>query len=1032
MPIFSLDSFSGRYEFVADSCFTLSDSAYENEEIKDFWKMLCSVSTHQQPALCRLNDSNAISPTRNTCKTTRSRINKKTGLGLLLLLGCISCHGSRILCQKESALSYHKNEFLQKYHVDTVSDPFLFYSSTMVNPLYAEGPYGGDSHLLVFSEDELNSIINFSVDFLPLSSSIPMKKKRCRRSEKKLSLINKLVNDIFDKADLPAKERARLVGILNAEYLQYEKKSSISIDNVSGTLIVLDILLLALGEKKSSFRTYYQRMGEISRQSLMEFKNNSIVKKYLEEAPPHLSFRRATIPFQELIKKFEIESHRNPIVKSDYLSMRSTELASIITTVCNKYFHPTATHFFPPALNQSHDVMFSHRQMVGGISFSSKAFTSMEVYLGAHIRYASNLRDSSFFFLNDFNKFVYLVSIAKPNISDYILKELNDLFSKLKSDFLFKNLFESTLDFRVIGVLIGELKMIPHNDVPHCVYHFLNGKINPQLIILNGEVIPNLLAISTVSDSRIVYISLAYSEIKIVTRFVFDDDFENFIRKHLSIFDSQRLPVGGLRPELMCNPDIYRERGVPPYCFKSVVSLRYVNEYQNKIYSVLLDKIEKNINSIIYTKDEYMRDLRFSSYKDSLIAVGIVAGILSTAVTGPAGAAILATVGFATGFGEIAVNLQHASLTDDGSLYEKMLFEAKLGAAFLAFGTVSDVIGVGRLSSRQLLAHYQMGQTKKIIPYTKGKKSKRYGMTPRGKMLYKESPDFTAIKVRGDEHVGQVGYRTLADNHYVQLFTKSNGIEKQQGSKNLVISAHGGYITKDIENPAVVLPADVTVILFTPHGTRLFDPGIEETLNNASNFEAFLTIDGKEVKTKFQAQNHNHWRHSSDYQPDAVMNSLGRADGLQNYRHFHFEQESRGKLGRALVSNRKLAAEGKATLSDILIVNGMIERDVVTNPKLASIQRVIDLIHDGKLRNVAGEPYERLIFSHCRCDFDLDEAQVSSYRLQFPAPEPLPQGSYSTKVVRSIFSLKNDYKSAVYSEENVGEIAISPYSFENI
>lgn len=81
------------------------------------------------------------------------------------------------------------------------------------------------------------------------------------------------------------------------------------------------------------------------------------------------------------------------------------------------------------------------------------------------------------------------------------------------------------------------------------------------MIILNGEVIPNLLAISTVSDSRIVYISLAYSEIKIVTRFVFDDDFENFIRKHLSIFDSQRLPVGGLRPELMCNPDIYEREG---------------------------------------------------------------------------------------------------------------------------------------------------------------------------------------------------------------------------------------------------------------------------------------------------------------------------------------------------------------------------------------------------------------------------------------------------------------------------------------
>lgn len=1032
MLLFYLDTFSNLCRSPSELSFALHNPAYknENEEIKSFWKELCNVSAHQQPELRCMNDSNAMRSTRNAGKVTRERINKKTGLGFLLLLGAISCKGSGIPDQKGSLLLHHKNELLPKYSFDGSDYAFPIYPSTMAHPFDAGRPYEDESYLLALSEVERRSVITFSEHFFPLLPYITRKRKRYLRSENSLSISAQLFSDIYDRADLPVKDKTRLLSVLNTEYLQFEQKSRIDIDGHSNVLMVVDMLFLALGEINTPFRIYYQRMGDLSRQQLMKLDNNSIVKQYLEETPPHVSFRRTTIPFQDLMEKFNIESKRYPIINSDYLTMNSTGLANVITNVYDKYFYVTATHFPPPALNKSHNVMIEHSQLGGARYYFQKTFTSVEIYLGAHMRHVSNLRDSSFFFPKDINHFVYLVCSAKPNISDCILRELNYLLYKIKSDSVFKDLFESTLDFRAIGILIRELEVFSPLDVPLGVYHFLNGKINPQLIMLKGEVIPNLLALSTVSDSRVVYISLAYSEVKIVNRFVFDDDFEAFIRKHLSVFDSQRLPERGLKPELMCNPGIYHNDQIPSYCLKSVLDLHYIDEYQNKIYSAFLQRVEKDINSVVYTKDEYIRDLRLLSYKDALVTMGIVAGILSVAATGPVGAAILATAGVATGLGEIAINLQHASVTDDGSLYENMLFEAKLGAAFLAFGTVADVIDVGRLSSKQLLAHYQMKLEKKSTLYTKGNKGKRYGMIPRGKILYKESPDFTAIKVRGDKSVGQVGYRTLADNHYVQLFTKSDDVGKQQVSKNLVISAHGGYIAKDIESPAVMLPADITVTLLTPHDTRLFDPGIEDTLNSDVNFEAFLTIDGKGTKTKFQAQDHNHWKHSSDYQPDAAINSLGRMDGLQNYRHFHYEQESKLKLGRALVSNRKLAAEGKATLSDILIVNGMIERETMTDPKLASIQRVIDLIHEGKLHNVAGEPYEKLIFSHCRCDFDADQAQISSYRLQFPVPEFLPQGSRSVKIIRSTVSLKNEEGAFVSHEEDIGEIAISSYSFK--
>ncbi|MFT8212209.1 MAG: hypothetical protein ACMZI0_19575 [Symbiopectobacterium sp.] len=172
---------------------------------------------------------------------------------------------------------------------------------------------------------------------------------------------------------------------------------------------------------------------------------------------------------------------------------------------------------------------------------------------------------------------------------------------------------------------------------------------------------------------------------------------------------------------------------------------------------------------------------------------------------------MLATIGLASGLDEIAVNLQQVVSTDNGAVYEQALSEAQVGAWFLAFGTLSDAIGVGRLSVKQIQARQMMAYAGKSKSFArtqarlKGNKirgERRYG----GKRLYKNSPDFTPINVRNARDIGTVGYRTLADNHYVQFFTKSPKGARQHGSKTLVISAHGGYFDSDLTQPSVILP----------------------------------------------------------------------------------------------------------------------------------------------------------------------------------------------------------------------------------
>ncbi|MBG6245783.1 hypothetical protein CS369_15235 [Candidatus Symbiopectobacterium sp. 'North America'] len=308
--------------------------------------------------------------------------------------------------------------------------------------------------------------------------------------------------------------------------------------------MVLDMLLLGLGEKETPFRLSYQKQGRAARRRLGKFSHISYVKQYLNETPPHFAPRRKTAAAQSLMKKYALESRQHAIHHSAYWQGNAAGLNRVITDVYKKYYAQLAEHFPPPALDQSHQIMFVHRMLNEDRIYLPEHFTTKALYLGVHKREALVQRDTSFYFPPDANPFLRLACMRTQSIADHIATELGALLSELKANTTFQPLFEATLDFRAIGIVIHALETLHSSDIPPAIRHFLEGKLNPQLVTMKDRVVPHLLALSTVLDSRVVYISLAHSEMKIADRYAFDPAFEDIIRKHLSMFDEQRLAEG--------------------------------------------------------------------------------------------------------------------------------------------------------------------------------------------------------------------------------------------------------------------------------------------------------------------------------------------------------------------------------------------------------------------------------------------------------------------------------------------------------
>lgn len=245
--------------------------------------------------------------------------------------------------------------------------------------------------------------------------------------------------------------------------------------------------------------------------------------------------------------------------------------------------------------------------------------------------------------------------------------------------------------------------------------------------------------------------------------------------------------------------------------------------------------------------------------------------------------------------------------------------------------------------------------------------------------------------------------RHISGSNYIQYYTKSKKNEKN--SEVLVLSAHGGFFVSDSIAPAVTLPTDITIKMLTPHGTMLYDPGLENIVNAGKNFKAYVTITNGEVtNVDFLPQKGNsEWRYSDNFDPEHKFNTLGRHEGLQNYRHYRFHKENDKYIAKVLLKNRKLAKEGKAVLTDVLTVDSLNIKAKELSAEKASVRKILELDKEGKLLNENGERYKTIVFCHCRCSFKVPGKYLSSYfmepaQLKTYGKTPTPKGSTTSEV----------------------------------
>lgn len=189
----------------------------------------------------------------------------------------------------------------------------------------------------VLSDAEHRALADYLRQFQTAKKRHADRAIRARRNTKNAFLPISRINLMYDRAKLPAADKSHVVAILSNKFLRFPLQD-IKTRGPAYTWMVLDMLLLGLGEKETPFRLSYQKLGRAARRRLAKFSHISYVKQYLNETPPHFAPRRKTAAAQSLMKKYAQESRQHAIQHSAYWQGNAAGLNRVITDVYKKYY----------------------------------------------------------------------------------------------------------------------------------------------------------------------------------------------------------------------------------------------------------------------------------------------------------------------------------------------------------------------------------------------------------------------------------------------------------------------------------------------------------------------------------------------------------------------------------------------------------------------------------------------------------------------------------------------------------------------
>ena len=216
----------------------------------------------------------------------------------------------------------------------------------------------------------------------------------------------------------------------------------------------------------------------------------------------------------------------------------------------------------------------------------------------------------------------------------------------------------------------------------------------------------------------------------------------------------------------------------------------------------------------------------------------------------------------------------------------------------------------------------------------------------------------------------------VADSPYV-LFAAAHHDGKPATSTRLTVVAHGYYRQAENElatgSVPVSIPADVTVQMAAPHGEFL-NANLDSLLNPPAGTRPYVTlkVQGGGVKVvdiNFMEDQTDLYidNMATHFNPLGRQATLGRTDGLQNYRH-HLGGDSEQEVADSLHWNRQQAAAHGVSPTDVLVIGAEhgVDSSAHAVAQDTGVQRVLDLIDQGRLTNPAGQKYTTVYFAHCR------------------------------------------------------------------
>lgn len=227
------------------------------------------------------------------------------------------------------------------------------------------------------------------------------------------------------------------------------------------------------------------------------------------------------------------------------------------------------------------------------------------------------------------------------------------------------------------------------STVADAVSAAIAGEHPPQLVVFNEEVVPNLVAFPCGDDSLIV--SVATGDVKVLPPMFYSTDWEQFVRGHLSAYESGRASSSDFRPKRarLGGMGASREIRYVPFTFRASAQV-----YQD-LWNAGLTKVRREADALSYTPEEQRRDDGLRFRRNLASAVSNLATVVAAGLTGGAALAVSLVAG-AAGIASSAYQGQLGHAADRGDVRRHAEDDAALGMVFAIGGTVLDVAAAAK------------------------------------------------------------------------------------------------------------------------------------------------------------------------------------------------------------------------------------------------------------------------------------------------------------------------------------------------